>query len=194
MNDQYKKTSLSECEYSGSLKVFLAVLLAAITACGCMFCAAARNDIGVISLKLYSDVDGKKSTDVQELIEIRSDNVVYDNKFNEPVSVSDYAGTVEYEPLAAGRTYFVNYYLSAAEGCTLPDSISDGDIDIECGKGVSVISAQITNGHYKLDDGTFSDVKGLRVYARVTVDGNVFQRIVGFFHDMILKIQAWSLY
>lgn len=180
-------------EYS-SFKAIFAVFLAVITVCGCLFTVAEGKEIDAISVKLNSSIAGMKNTDVQGLIEIKSDNVVFDNRFNEPVSVADYAGTVEFGSFVAGRTYYVSYYLSAAEGFTLPDSISDVDVDIECGKGVRIISTQITHGRYRLDDGTFEDAKGLRIYAGVTVDGNVFRRIVGFFHDVILKIKAWSLY
>ena len=84
--------------------------------------------------------------------------------------------------------------LSAADGFELPDKLRDGDLLIECEKGVKVISSQIVYARIRQSDGSFTDFKGLNIYAQVTVDGNFLQRIAGFFFDAYLKIRAWSLY
>lgn len=177
------------------LKKCISVLLAVCAVCCCcMLPAAAERELGVISVRLNSDVAGCTQESTQALIELLSDNVVYKPDRVHPVSVSDYAGTVEYCPLVAGRTYFVTYMLSAADGYTLPDKLQDGDVQIECGKGVTVYATQITVASIRGEDGTFTYEKSLTIQARVLVDGNIFQRIVGWIYDQYLKLRAWSLY
>ncbi len=177
------------------IKKITSALLAFTVICCCLIPAFGANiEFGTISLKLNSDIAGYKSSDVEKLIEIKSENVKLDTKNDEPVYVADYAGTVDTGAFVAGRTYNVYYYLVAADGYTLPEKLNDGDVTIECGKGVTVYSVDIVSGKYKQDDGSFETYRGVFVYAGVVVDGNIFQRIVGFFHDLILKIKAWSLY
>ena len=43
----------------------------------------------------------------------------------------------------AGRTYAITYTPEASDGDTLPETLSDGDVSLECGKGVSVISCGV---------------------------------------------------
>ena len=175
-------------------KKTVAVLLALIAVLCCVQPAAALQQTGVIRVRLNSDIAGLTENNAKKLIELKTDNVVYRAEHGGPISISDYGGTMEQGTLVAGRTYYFYYMLQAADGYELPDALNDGDVEIECGKGVTVINTSITRGHYRNDDGTFDDVKGLMIYAAVVVDGNVVQRIIGVIHDVILKIKAWSLY
>ena len=176
------------------LKKSISLLLALCSFFILMTSAAAARESGIISIKLNSDIAGMKFSDSEKLMEIKTENVIYSVLHPYPVSVSDYAGTYTEEPLRAGRTYFINYILSAADGFELPDKLRDGDLLIECEKGVKVISSQIVYARIRQSDGSFTDFKGLNIYAQVTVDGNFLQRIAGFFFDAYLKIRAWSLY
>ncbi len=176
------------------LKKSLAVFLAVFTAFCCLLPAAALTETGRISLKLNSDIAGCTEKDVDRLVWIGSDNVVLRKRTNSPVSISDYAGTMQLGEVKAGRTYYIDYDLEAADGYVLPEKLSDLDVEIECGKGVTVISAKLVSAQIRNDDGEFEEYRGVHIYARVLVDGNALQRIIGFFIDVILKIKAWSLY
>ena len=187
------------------IKKLVSVLLALCVLGGCLLLPAAaqtidaqsgdaQSEFGVISVKLNSDVAGYTENDIDKFIEIRSANVVSSQRDGGPVSVADYAGTHEFGALVAGRTYFIDYAMVAAEGCTLPDNVEDLDVAIECGKGVSVYHTAIVSGPYRDEDGVMREYKGFRIQAKVVVDGNAFQRVFGWIHDLILKIEAWSLY
>ena len=157
--------------------------------------AAAAQPTGVITLKLKSDVAGCLYLNSDNFIEITSDNVVLNTNRDAPVSVSDYAGTVYYCPLVAGRTYYVNYELVAADGYELPDQLNEGDVQIECDKGMTVYSVQIVQANTRDENGEVKHFKGLLIHASVVVDSNHFwQRPFGFLYDIYLKIRAWSLY
>ena len=162
--------------------------------CCCLLPIAAQNEIGVIRMKLNSDIAGQTYQNVDKLIELQTNNVVFSEREGGPVYISDYAGTADSGSLVAGRTYYVYYLLTAGDGYTLPDRLTDGDVEITCGKGVSVIATQIVKATMKTENGIAETFRGLQVYARVVVDGNIFQRVIGYLHDMILKIRAWSLY
>ncbi len=160
-----------------------------------MLPAAAAESVGTVKVALSSDVAGRKEEESQAFITVLSGNVRCSDHNAGPVSASDYAGTpVIEEPLVAGRTYYVSYLLEATDGCMLPDRIEDCDLEIECGKNIEVFSKQIVVSHAKTENGMVEDFRGLRIQARVLVDGNFLQRIIGLFHDIILKIRAWSLY
>ena len=177
------------------LKKSLAVLLSMCAVLCCMLpAAAAQEDMGVIRVTLHSDIAGLTENDTEKLIEIRSDNVVYTTLPCGPVSISDYAGTMETGVVKAGRSYTIDYYLDPAEGYTLPETLTDGDVEIECGKGVTVISTQITTDARRDDNGNFTNRRALHIYAVVVVDGSILQRIVGWLYDIYLKMRAWSLY
>ena len=176
------------------LKKSISVLLVICSLFLLMTPVSALKETGVISLKLKSDIAGLTYIDAEQLFEIRSDNVVYSKTHQFPVAVSDYAGTHTRDTIVAGRIYYLDYYLSAADGYDLPEKIEEGDLEIECGKGVEVLYSQIAIGNYRQPNGEFVRIKGLRVTAKILVDGNAFQRIAGFFYDIYLKIKAWSLY
>ena len=178
------------------MKKALSVVLAVCILCGCFMISAFAEDkpMGTVRVRLNSNVAGKTESDYADFIEILSDNAVYRFSGAGPVSVSDYAGTPENGKLVAGRRYSVSYCLDAADGYVLPDALNDGDIEIECGKNVTVYAKQIVSANYRTDDGEFVPYRGLRIVASITVDGNIIQRLFGMIHDLILKIQAWSLY
>lgn len=176
------------------LKKMISVLLALCVLFLCLLpAAAAGSNFGVISVRLNSDIAGLTKDDAEKLIEIRSDNVVYKTGNGGPVFFADYGGTAEDGALVAGRTYTAYYSLEAADGYTLPDILNDNDVQIECGKGVSVISTQILSAKIRGEDGNFKEYREVRIFAQVVVDGNIFQRVIGMIHDLILKIKAWSL-
>ena len=177
------------------MKRTFALMLVLVLLCGCLLLPAhAEAPVGAVKLRLRSDVAGYSCKDYTRFMEIVSGNVVYSTGSAGPVYASDYGGTSDDGKLVAGRTYYVSYVVQAADGYTLPDKIDDVQLSFDCGKGVSVITSQIVVGNYRTDDGTFVRSKSLRVYAELVVDGNIFQRIVGYFTDLYLKIRAWSLY
>ena len=175
-----------------SLTLILCVLL------GCLVLpAAAQDETGPISLRLNSDIAGCTRMDVDKLAEIRSPQVTWYPYGDSPIFIANYAGGGEYAHMDAGRSYSITYTLVAAEGYTLPDEVSDGDVVFDCGKGVDVISCKIVEIRRSDSDtapGENPRVKALRVIAVVVVDGTAFQRIIGWFKDVIMKIKAWSLY
>ena len=176
------------------MKKTVSVLLTVCLLCFCLLPAAAAKEIGVISLRLNSNIAGKTKNDVAQLIELRSDNVKYGIRTSEPISFADYGGTSENGKLVAGRTYTARYYLSAADGYALPEQLSDSNLIIECGKGVTVISKSIVTSRIRVEDGSFDEVKGIQIFAKVVVDGNFFQRMIGVFYDLFLKVKAFQLY
>lgn len=175
------------------LKKILCVLLSVLLVSLCLLPAAAQ-ETGVIRLRLNSDVAGCTERDVEALIEILSGNVVYTTRRTNPVSAADYGGTPDSGELKAGRSYDLHYQLSAAEGYELPEAITEDNVIIDCGKGVTVYAVQITGGSYREENGELVPHRGLQIYASVVVDGNVFQRVFGWIYDLILKARAWSLY
>ena len=176
------------------LKKILCVLLSVLLMSLCLLPAAAQNETGVIRVRLNSDVAGCTERDAEALIEILSGNVVYTTRRADPVSVVNYAGTPDSGELKAGRAYDLHYQLSAAEGYELPEAITADNMIIDCGKGVDVYSVQITGGSYRDENGELVPHRGLVIYASVVVDGNLFQRVFGWFYDLLLKARAWSLY
>ena len=176
------------------LKKGCAVFLALCAVFCLLLPAAAESTIDAIKVTINSDIDGVTENDAEKLFTLQSDNVIYWSKISGPLTIADYGGTEVDDELKAGRTYFIHYYMEPAEGFELPDQISDIDLQIDCGKGVTVINTAIIASHVRLEDGTFDDTRGVSVYARVVVDGNVLQRITGLIHDVVLKIKAWSLY
>ncbi len=172
----------------------LSLLICLIVICTCLLPAAGLQTCGTISVRLNSNIAGLTKRDVQQLFELHSDNVEYGLRGGDPVSVADYGGTEESGRLVAGRTYSVYYVLSAADGWVLPDQLTENSLDISCGKGVKVISKAIVTSPVRMEDGSFDVKRGVQIFAQVVVDGNVFQRVIGFLHDLILKVKAWSLY
>ena len=176
------------------LRKTLSLIIAGLMLCFILLPAAAA-DVGPVSVKINSNLAGKTENDVDAFIEIKSGNVVLRAIHGGPVSVADYAGTAYFdEALVAGRTYDITYCLCPADGYELPEKLAEGDLEIECGKNVSVFQKTIAVGHDRNDDGTFNDDREIMIRAKVTVDGNAFQRVIGWFYDLILKIKAWSLY
>lgn len=175
-------------------KKTVAALLALCLLCLCALPAAAKNE-NVISVKINSDIAGLSEVDVEKLFEIKSDNMIYCTKPSGPIHIADYAGTAVMGKLKAGRTYYLYYTMEPAEGFTMPEKLTDENLEIECEKGARVISAQIVTFAYRIDENTIDhDSKGVMIYAAVVVDSNPFQRFFGIIYDVILKIRAWSLY
>ena len=174
------------------LKKGFALLLAVCLLCGALLpLCAAQTETGVISLRLNSDVAGCTREDADRLIEIRSGNVVPGCGGERPIFIANAAGGTEGAHMDAGRTYTITYTLEAADGYTLPETLSEGDVQIETGKGVTVLNcgvirlASVTGGE---------PTRALRINANVKVDGTVIQRIIGFLRDLFLKIRSWQAY
>ena len=177
------------------LKKAISVMLAVLSICFCLIPAyAGEPEDDVISVKLSSNVADYTEKDTDKFIEILSDNVVYSTRGDTAVSVYNYAGTVYDGAVKAGRTYYVSYSLDAADGFTLPEELNDSNLKIECGKGVNVYSKQIVSATKKDDEGIKVVYRGIYIQATVTVDGNIFQRIIGLISDLYIKARAWSLY
>lgn len=147
-----------------------------------------------IRLRLNSDVAGCTERDVEEIIEILSPQVAYYEANSCPVSIANYAGGSEYAHMEAGRSYAITYTLQAAEGYELPEEISEDDVVFECGKGVTVLYCKVVQMQIPNPDPHVDErVRVLRIIAKVVVDGNVMQRIIGWIRDIILKIRSWQL-
>ena len=176
--------------------------LIAVTMVVCMlFCcllplaaAAAEPEGGAIRLRLRSDVAGCTTKDVDKLIELLSLQVTwYDNGGNGPVFIANAAGGSEYAHMEAGREYAVTYMLQAAEGYTLPEEIADGDVEIECGKGVTVVYCKIAEMEKPETADKYDRTRALRIIAKVVPDCNAIQRIIGWIRDLILKIRSFQI-
>ena len=179
------------------MKTIKRITAAALLLC-VLFCAptqaAGLSEIESVAVKLRSDLAGATEDEYDRCIELQSDNVVFTSRGDGPVSVSDYSGDMEQSPLVAGRTYYIDYTLEAADGYELPDNSAPVDVKAECEDGVTVIYSRNVSANIRQKDGSFKLYKGLQITARVVVKGNIFERIIGFFYDIYLKIRAWSLY
>lgn len=145
-----------------------------------------------IKLHLRSDLDGVKPEEYAKFAEIDSDVIDFNTVTRKyPVSAADHAGTpvAQEEALKAGREYVVDYDLFPKNGYVLPQTAEELDIQFECDKGVRVIHAAVTYG--LPGEG---DTRAVHIMAVVVVDGNLFQRIIGWLYDCYIKMRAWSLY
>ncbi len=156
--------------------------------------AEGKEPVGAIELRLNGDIAGLSSKDVDGFLEIKSGNVVYATR-GDTVFIADYAGTAVDTAVRAGRTYFVYYHLTAADGYELPPDKGDVDLTVECGKGVSLLSYDVLSAKYADEDGVFiENYRALMIRAKVVVEGTFLERLVGSIWDLFLKIRAWSLY
>ena len=174
--------------------ISLTLILCVLLGCLALPCAA-QAEPGPISLRLNSDIAGCTRMDVDKLIEIRSPQVAFYPYGDSPVYITNYVGYGEFAHMDAGRTYGITYTLVAAEGYTLPEELSDGDVVFDCGKGVDVVNCRIVE--IRRPDSAAEEnprTRALKVVASVVVDGSPIQRVIGWFKDVIMKIRSWSLY
>lgn len=167
--------------------ILLTAVMLLLTAMLVPVSAAAADES--IKLHLRSDLAGVTPAEYEKFAEIDSEVADFNTVTRaDPVSVSDYAGTPvpDWHQLKAGREYEVHYDLFPEDGYVLPQSKEDLDIQFDCDKGVRVISYAITRGR--------DDVRAINIMAVVVVDGNLFQRVIGWLYDRYLKARAWSLY
>ena len=176
------------------MKKVCSLLLAAVMllATGMLVPVSAVEGDTSIRLHLRSDLDGVKPQEYTKFAEI--DSLVADFNTvtrNDPVYVSDYAGTAvpDDRPLKAGREYEVDYDLFPKGGFVLPETADGLDIQFTSDSGVRVMHIAVTHG--LPGEG---DTRAIHITAVVVVDGNIFQRIVGWLYDRYLKARAWSLY
>ena len=161
----------------------------------CVIFAGAKDD-DTIRLRLNSDVAGCTTNDVDKMIEILSGPVEFYHDNSSPVDIANYAGGSEYAHMEAGRSYTVTYALIAKDGYTLPETLSDGDVVFECGKGVKVIYCKViemANTNLHPAPGEARTTRLLRVMANVVADGNALQRLIGWIRDIILKIRSFQI-
>lgn len=173
------------------MKKPLSLVLALLLLGCCCGLGAAAAAVGPVRVKLNSDVAGCSAADYTKFMELQSDNVTWSFFSGAPVSVSDYAGTSTSAALTAGRTYYVTCLLEAASGCALPAA---DDVVVTCGSGVTVLAKQIVSTDYRTADGSFAHFTGLQISAKLTVDGNVLQRVVGRLLDIVARLRAWQPY
>ena len=178
------------------MKKLISLTLAVCVLLGCLLpLASAQPEGGPIVLRVNSDVAGCTDKDAEKIIEIRSPQVTYYPNPDKPISIANYAGGGEYAHMEAGRNYAVTCVLQAAEGYTLPETLSDGDVVFDCGKGAKVVYCKIAEMHVPNPDPHVDErVRVIRIVADIVVDGNPIQRIIGWFRDIILKIRSWQLY
>ena len=174
------------------MKKWIALLMIACAlVCALLLPAAAQQETSVISLRLNSNVAGCTREDAARLIEIRSGNVAMISTGEWPIFIANAAGGTEGAHMDAGRKYTITYTLEAAEGYTLPETLSEGDVQIETGKGVTVLNCGVIR--LATADGG-EPVRALRINANVKVDGNAIQRFIGCLRDLILKIRSWQMF
>ena len=180
------------------MKKLIAVILAACALfCFLLLPAGAQKEEDVISLRLNSHIAGCTRADADKLIEIRSGHVNYYYENGYAISIANYAGGGEYAHMDAGRTYVITYSLVASDGHTLPETLSDGDVSLDCANGVSMISCNVIELQNTDQDpvpGDANTTRVLRITAKVVVDGTAIQKVVGWLRDLFLKIRSWSLF
>ncbi len=177
------------------MKKLISVTLALILLCGCLLLpAGAARELGPVHVKLNSDVAGCGEAQYAQIFEILSGNVTYGQKHGEPVSISDYVGRPLEGAMEAGRTYNVSCLLDAAEGFEMPESLPEGAVTVDCGKGVTVYHIAVVYGKYRQADDSYEIYRGIRINATVVVDSSTMQRVIGWLKDTILKIRMWQLY
>ena len=177
------------------MKKLISLTLAVCVLLGCLLPMAAAAEKEPIILRVNSDVAGCTEKDAEQIIEIRSPQVTYYPNPDKPISIANYAGGGEYAHMEAGRNYSITCTLQAADGYTLPETLSDGDVVFDCGKGAKVVYCKVAEMHVPNHDPHVDvRVRVLRIVADIVVDGNPLQRIIGWFRDIILKIRSWQLY
>lgn len=181
------------------MKKLIAVILAAC-ALFCLFLlpAGAQTEKTEISLRLNSHIAGCTRADADQLIEILSGPVkyCYDEK-GYSIFIANCVGGMEGAHMDAGRTYVITYTLEASDGYVLPETLSDGDVLLDCAKGVSVISCGVVEQKHTDPDpasGEATTARVLRITAKVVVDGTSIQKVIGWLRDLLLKIRSWSLF
>lgn len=172
------------------MKKTISFLLAAVLLFSALVPVSAAEGVDpTIRMHLRSDLDGMKPADYTMFAEIDSDAMDFNTVTrSNPVSVSDYSGTplMDTDELKAGREYVIYYDLYPKDGFVLPQTKEELDIRFDCDKGVRVIHYNITRGS--------GDHRMVNIMAVVIVDGNLFQRIIGWIYDRYIKARAWSLY
>ena len=181
------------------MKKTVSVVLAAVLLLCCLLPAAAQETeslpVGAIRLRVHSDVAGCTEKDADRLIEILSGHVVFREGGIYPVSISNVIGESENGQMAPGRQYTIIFTFVAEEGYALPDALAEGDVTFECGKGARIASCRVADFAIPgAPPRSPERLRALQIYAVVVTDSNVFQRLVGIFKDLWLKIRAWSLY
>lgn len=179
-------------------KLISVILAACALFCSMLVPVVAQNEEKIISLRLNSRIAGCTRADADQLIEILSGPVkyCYDEK-GYSVFIANCVGGMEGAHMDAGRTYVITYTLEASDGYALPETLSDGDVLLDCAKGVSVISCGVVEQKNTDPDpapGEATTARVLRITAKVVVDGTSIQKVIGWLRDLLLKIRSWSLF
>ncbi len=153
----------------------VSLLLAVVAALGMLIPAAALETASPVKVTLKSAVAGATRYDTDRLISVETPTATL--AAGAPISITDYAGRPEGAHMTAGRTYYIAYTLIAAEGYALPAATGDAGLTVACEKGAKLLSADISGD-------------SLVIRAKVTADGSVLQRIIGFLHDLLLKLRS----
>ena len=174
-------------------KLISVLLVLSVMLCCLAPLAMAEPECGTIRIRLNSNVAGCTEQDVDKLIELLSPQVTWYNNPSNPVSIANAAGGAEHAHMEAGREYAITYMLKAADGYELPAELADGDVEFECGEGVTVIYCKIAEMHVPGGD-KYARTRAIRIIAKVIPDYTFMQRIIGIIKDIILKIRSWQLY
>lgn len=167
-----------------SVLLALVLLLAAFA-----FPAGAAEKIEIV---LSDDVAGlTRDDDPGRFAAITSGDIEFTPvRTTDALAVYAYNGDTYFDELKAGRTYYIDYVFSPAPGHTFPEEFSDETVSVVCGEGCALLWYAKAVGN----DGSDHMTEFFCVHTRVTVKGNVVQRIIGKLLDLILKIRSWSLY
>lgn len=136
-----------------------------------------------ITVTFHNDLQGVTYQSPDKLITVDAAQLDMDSL---NVQVNDYVGNVYLDEMLPGRTYYIQYGFHPAKGFELPEELADEDLLITCEPGCSVYWYGITHGA--------QNVRGVAFHTKVTVPGNLWQRIIGWVVDHVNKLLAWSPY
>lgn len=170
------------------MKKIIAGLLTVLTLFTAIsFTASAAKQTENLSVTLRTDIAGLSYGDYEKLYEITTDEIVINTKSEAlPVFIADYAGDVYLYAMKPGRTYYIEYSFIPAEGYEFPESVSLDDFKVDYSGNCDIYWCGVKTGN--------NGSRSVSINAKVVVDGNVIQRIIGRISDIIIKLRSWSLY
>lgn len=163
------------------LSVFMALCLLFALFC---FHASAEEAVVLSELRIAfsSDLRGLTCEEQDKLCDLKTEGLTFRDS---EILISDVGGRLVTEPLKPGRTYNLHFLFVPTEGYALPEAFAEKDVHIDADDGCYIWQCTVATGggHYCL-----------MINEKVTVRGNLFERIFGFLYDVCLKVVSWSPY
>lgn len=149
--------------------------------------AVADSKTAVLSFAVNTDAAGLTAADLEKTVDLTGGDLllVKEASFICNCNNEMIEGAVE-----AGRTYYFNYMFNIAADCAWPAEAED--IAFTCSDKGELCYVQFVTA--SLGESQSENSILLNVVVKVRADGSFFQNIMGFFADLIAKVQAWSLY